>query len=82
MSETEEPVTPEAAPAFGDLPDGAACLTELPNGAVTWSELGEVPVGLDPEGVVVDRERGRAYVACSRSNAVAVVDLATMSRVK
>jgi YVTN family beta-propeller protein len=37
--------------------------------------VAEVPVGLDPEGVVVDGATDLAYVACSRSDAVTVVDL-------
>jgi len=39
--------------------------------------LAEIPVGLDPEGVAVDSRRRRAYVACSRADYVAVVDLET-----
>ncbi|HET8582777.1 MAG TPA: hypothetical protein VFL65_05970, partial [Jatrophihabitans sp.] len=60
-------------PDDAGLPEGAACV--VPD-ADAWRGLGEVEVGLDPEGVVVDRVRERAYVACSRSNSVAVVDLA------
>ena len=41
--------------------------------------LGHVTVGLDPEGVQVDPVSGLTYVACSRSNAVAVVDLDQMA---
>jgi YVTN family beta-propeller protein len=37
--------------------------------------VAEVPVGLGPEGAAVDRRRRRAYVTCSRSNHVGVVDL-------
>lgn len=44
-------------------------------GPTPYAVLGEVSVGLDPEGVAVDARSGLAYVACSRSNAVAVVDL-------
>jgi YVTN family beta-propeller protein len=69
----------------GSRPDslagGAACLTDLGPGETAWRRLGEVEVGLDPEGVVVHRPTQKAYVACSRSNAVAVVDLATMSKI-
>src|SRR5579875_880218 len=42
--------------------------------------LGEARVGMDPEGVVADATTGLAYVACSRSNAVSVVDLETMTQ--
>ncbi len=52
--------------------DGPACRVE---GADRYRVRGEVRVGLDPEGVVVDATAELAYVACSRSNAVAVVDL-------
>src|SRR5579875_1167651 len=41
--------------------------------------LGETHVGMDPEGVVADAATGLAYVACSRSNAVSVVDLDQMA---
>jgi YVTN family beta-propeller protein len=56
----------------GGLP-GPACLLQ-PAGP-DYRVVAEVPVGMGPEGVVVDRARQRAYVACSRSNAVAVVDV-------
>ncbi|MGH9089501.1 MAG: YncE family protein [Acidimicrobiales bacterium] len=44
-------------------------------GPAPYRLLGEVPVGLDPEGIAVHRRTGMAYVSCSRSNAVAVVDI-------
>lgn len=68
-----------AASAPGE--EGAACLVDALDEANPWRRMGEAYVGLDPEGVVVDRRNGRAYVACSRSNSVAVVDLADMTRV-
>jgi YVTN family beta-propeller protein len=59
-------------------------LTEIGGGPSCWVDptaegrafrlIGEVEVGLDPEGVIVRRASGRIYVACSRSNAVTVVD--------
>src|SRR5690242_17539294 len=38
--------------------------------------LAEIRTGLEPEGVVVDARGRRAFVACARSDAVSVVDLA------
>lgn len=64
-----------------EFADGAACVVDTGQSEAPWRVLGEVEVGLDPEGVVVDPRSDHAYVACSRSNAVAVVDLATMSRI-
>ena len=37
--------------------------------------VAEVQVGLGPEGAAVDARRRRAYVTCSRSDQVSVVDL-------
>src|SRR6476661_1707940 len=57
-----------------DVPIGAACRIDAVAPGMT---IAEVPVGLDPEGVAVDLARGRVYVACSRADNVAVVDLET-----
>ena len=65
LSADETPVDP----AF---PEGAACRID---GAAPYRTIAEIPVGLDPEGVAVDVRRRRAYVACSRSDLVSVVDL-------
>ena len=56
-------------PAF---PVGAACRIDSRS---PWREIAEIPVGLDPEGIAVDNLRRRAFVACSRSDFVSVVDL-------
>src|ERR1700751_4963063 len=56
-------------PAF---PVGAACRIDS---RTPWRRIAEIPVGLDPEGIAVDVERRRAFVACSRSDFVSVVDL-------
>ena len=53
---------------------GPTCRVDLAGDGRAYRVVGEVEVGLDPEGVVVDRRTGIVYVACSRSNAVAVVD--------
>jgi len=53
---------------------GAACRIDVPAHS---RKVAEIPVGLDPEGVAVDVARRRAYVACSRSDWVTVVDLET-----
>ena len=58
-------------PAF---PVGAACRIDSRS---PWREIAEIPVGLDPEGIAVDVARRRAFVACSRSDFVSVVDLET-----
>ena len=56
-------------PAF---PVGAACRVDSRS---PWRQIAEIPVGLDPEGIAVDVARRRAFVACSRSDFVSVVDL-------
>src|SRR6476469_10787434 len=56
-------------PAF---PVGAACRIDSRS---PWRQVAEIPVGLDPEGIAVDVARRRAFVACSRSDFVSVVDL-------
>src|SRR5438105_14353730 len=56
-------------PAF---PVGAACRIDSRS---PWRQIAEIPVGLDPEGIAVDVARRRAFVACSRSDFVSVVDL-------
>jgi len=43
---------------------------------ISTQTVAAIPVGLDPEGTAVDTRRRRAYVACSRSDTLAVVDLA------
>src|SRR6185312_13053340 len=58
-------------PAF---PVGAACRIDSRS---PWRQIAEIPVGLDPEGIAVDVARRRAFVACSRSDFVSVVDLDT-----
>ena len=62
----------------GGFAVGAACRIDLPTPA---REIAEIPVGLDPEGIAVDTRRRRAYVACSRSDFVAVVDLDALERI-
>lgn len=52
---------------------GPSCRLDLT--PVLYRVVGEVAVGLDPEGVVVDEVSNLAYVSCSRSNAVTIVDL-------
>ncbi|MFD8430402.1 YVTN family beta-propeller repeat protein [Streptomyces coelicoflavus] len=49
---------------------GAACRVDL-----THRVLGHVPVGAGPEAIAVDARFRRAFVACSRDNAVTAVDL-------
>jgi YVTN family beta-propeller protein len=56
------------------LDGGPSCQVDLAGEGRAYRLVGEVEVGLDPEGVAVHRATGRIYVACSRSNAVAVVD--------
>ncbi len=58
--------------------EGAACLVPTASGH-GYRLVGEVEVGYDPEGVAVDVATDLAYVSCSRSNAVTIVDLATLS---
>src|SRR5436190_7320033 len=58
-----------ADPAF---PAGAACRIDA---RTPWRQVAEIPVGLDPEGIAIDAGRRRAFVACSRSDFVSVVDL-------
>lgn len=58
---------------------GPACV--VPDGADRFRYVGEVEVGFDPEGVAVDPRTGLAYVSCSRSDAVAVVDPQRAERV-
>ncbi|MGH8989542.1 MAG: hypothetical protein ACRDXC_13270 [Acidimicrobiales bacterium] len=57
-----------------DVDVGPCCRVDLGDAGAAYRIIGEVEVGLDPEGVVVQRATGLAYVACSRSNYVAVVD--------
>src|ERR671936_2633012 len=65
------PSAPDPEEAGPGIPEGAACLI----GPAPHRLVAEVPVGLGPEGAAVDRRRRRAYVTCSRSNHVGVVDL-------
>jgi YVTN family beta-propeller protein len=68
---------PGASAAAGELTvieSGPSCRVDATAEGRGYRLLGEVAVGLDPEGVVVHRATGRVYVACSRSNFVAVVD--------
>jgi DNA-binding beta-propeller fold protein YncE len=50
--------------------DGMACAVNLAHGVVR-----DIPVGTSPEGIAVDAAGRRAFVACSRSNAVTGVRL-------
>lgn len=59
---------------------GPSCRVNLDGEGSSYRWLGEVEVGLDPEGIAVHRDTGLAYVACSRSNAVAVVDLSSLRK--
>lgn len=68
---------PPEPPGLGQVPtigDGPSCV--VPGGGADdgFRYVSEVEVGLDPEGVAVDARTGLAYVACSRSDHVAVVD--------
>ena len=56
------------------LDGGPSCQVDLGGEGWAYRVVGEVEVGLDPEGVAVHRSTGQIYVACSRSNALAVVD--------
>src|SRR2546429_8260434 len=56
------------------FPVGAACRIDARS---PWRQVAEIRVGLDPEGIAVDVARRRAFVACSRSDFVSVVDLDT-----
>ena len=56
------------------FPVGAACRIDARS---PWRHVGEIPVGLDPEGIAIDSARRRAFVACSRSDFVSVIDLDT-----
>lgn len=72
----------EVPPGPGTIPvlaDGPNCYVPQAGGDEPYRIHGHVSVGLDPEGVQVDARSGLAYVACSRSNAVAVVDLDQMA---
>ncbi|MHB1853401.1 MAG: hypothetical protein ACYCU6_14715, partial [Acidimicrobiales bacterium] len=64
--------TPETAPQ--ELPTvldgGPSCQVDLGGEGWAYRVVGEVEVGLDPEGVAVHRSTGQIYVACSRSNAL------------
>ena len=53
------------------ISEGAACVA----GGGSHRLVAEVQVGLGPEGAAVDARRRRAYVTCSRSDQVSVVDL-------
>lgn len=77
----EEPF--DDAPLTGAMviEGGASCLVEHSGEGSAYRVHGDVEVGLDPEGVAVDPRTGLAYVACSRSNAVAVVDTERLERV-
>ena len=79
MSATCERPTGEDGPVSDGPPQvpGPSCLIPEAVPPPPYRLLGDVSVGLDPEGVVVHRASGLAYVACSRSNCVSVVDLAT-----
>jgi YVTN family beta-propeller protein len=48
-------------------------------GPAGYRIIGQVGIGLGPEGSVVDVATNRVYVACARSNAVSVVNLQTMT---
>src|SRR3954469_16081479 len=56
------------------FPVGAACRIDARS---PWRQVAEIAVGLDPEGIAIDAARRRAFVACSRSDFVSVVDLDT-----
>lgn len=58
----------------GAIESGPSCRVDLSGEGRAYRQIGEVHVGLDPEGVAVRRSTGMIYVACSRSNWVAVVD--------
>ncbi|HTX62721.1 MAG TPA: hypothetical protein VMD28_03730 [Acidimicrobiales bacterium] len=72
------PVETGGEPARAGLPvvvdSGPSCRVDPTGEGRAYRLVGEVEVGLDPEGVVVHEATRRIYVACSRSNAVAVVD--------
>src|SRR5712692_4866162 len=59
------------AAEFGE---GAACRVDVAP-VRQYRVVAEIATGLEPEGVAVDAQRRRAFVACARSDAVTVVDL-------
>ncbi|CAL9658661.1 hypothetical protein SUDANB176_06900 [Streptomyces sp. enrichment culture] len=61
---------PERARPAEPAAAGAACRVDLAHRV-----LAHVPVGAGPEGVAVDARTRRAFVACSRDDAVVAVDL-------
>lgn len=52
------------------FPEGAACVI-----GSAHEVTAHVPVGMGPEGIAIDEAGRRAFVACSRSNAVVAVGL-------
>lgn len=82
---TDRPGGAAAFPLAGMETDaeagGPACRVDAlaGSGETAARVLHEVQVGLDPEGVVVDQATNRAFVACSRSNAVFIVDMDEMT---
>jgi YVTN family beta-propeller protein len=79
-----EPLAGDRAPIEdGDAPatalpvidGGPSCRIDPAGEGRAFRVVGEVAVGLDPEGIAVREATGLAYVACSRSDAVAVVDV-------
>lgn len=67
-----EPSEPAGLADVPTVGDGPTCV--VPSDADGYRYVAEVEVGFDPEGVAVDAGTGLAYVACSRSDHVAVVD--------
>lgn len=71
------PPTPDRV-ALAEVPasveSGPSCRVDVTGEGRAYRLVAEVQVGLDPEGVAVRRSTGMIYVACSRSNWVAVVD--------
>jgi YVTN family beta-propeller protein len=63
----------------GVVDSGPSCRVDTTGEGRAYRQIAEVYVGLDPEGVVVRRSTGMIYVACSRSNWVAVVDPADLT---
>ncbi len=66
--------TPASSGELPTVDGGPSCHVDMTGPGRAYRVIAEVAVGLDPEGVAVHQKTGRIYVACSRSNAVAVVD--------
>lgn len=50
--------------------NGKAAVTDLVTGTVTL-----LPIGLGPDAVIVDSERGRAFIPCGKDGTLVVIDI-------